>query len=112
MWRAAPDPSSSSVRSRSLGYARAVVRAHVFVSGNVQGVFFRQKTRDRARSRGVSGWVKNLPDGRVEAVFEGSEDAVDQMVEWCREGPPWADVTDMEVTREEPEGLDGFEVRF
>jgi acylphosphatase len=89
-----------------------VVRAHVFVSGNVQGVFFRQKTRDRARSRGVSGWVKNLPDGRVEAVFEGSEDAVDQMVEWCREGPPWADVTDMEVTREEPEGLDGFEVRF
>jgi acylphosphatase len=88
-----------------------VVRAHVFVSGNVQGVFFRQKTRDRARSRGAAGWVKNLPDGRVEAVFEGPEDVVDQMVEWCREGPPWADVAEIEVTREEPEGLDGFEVR-
>jgi acylphosphatase len=89
-----------------------VVRAHVFVSGNVQGVFFRQETRNRARSRGLTGWVKNLPDGRVEAVYEGPEDAVDQMVEWCRSGPRWAEVTDVEVDREEPEGLEGFEVRF
>jgi acylphosphatase len=89
-----------------------VVRAHVFVSGNVQGVFFRQKTRDRARSRGVAGWVKNLPDGRVEAVFEGPEVVVEQMVEWCRQGPRWADVADVKVTREEPESLDSFEVRF
>jgi acylphosphatase len=89
-----------------------VVRSHIFVSGNVQGVFFRQETRDRARTRGVAGWVKNLPDGRVEAVFEGPEVVVEQMVEWCRQGPRWAEVADVEVTREEPEGLDAFEVRF
>jgi acylphosphatase len=89
-----------------------VVRAHVFVSGNVQGVFFRQEARTRARTRGLVGWVKNLPDGRVEAVFEGPEDAVQQMVEWCRTGPKWAEVDDVEITREEPEGLDSFEVRF
>jgi acylphosphatase len=83
----------------------------VLVSGNVQGVFFRQEAKDRARSRGLAGWVKNLPDGRVEAVFEGPEDAVDQMVEWCRQGPRWAQVEDVEITREEPEGLDGFDVR-
>jgi acylphosphatase len=89
-----------------------VVRAHVFVSGNVQGVFFRQETRSRARSRGLAGWVKNLPDGRVEAVFEGPEETVEQMVEWCRSGPRWAEVVDVEASREEPEGLEGFEVRF
>jgi acylphosphatase len=89
-----------------------VVRAHVFVSGSVQGVFFRQETRTRARSLGLSGWVKNLPDGRVEAVFEGQEDVVEQMVNWCRNGPRWAEVVDVEVSREAPEGLDGFEVRF
>lgn len=89
-----------------------MVRAHVFVSGNVQGVFFRQETRTRARSLGLAGWVKNLPDGRVEAVFEGPDDVVDEMVEWCRSGPRWAEVADVEVTREEAEGLDGFEVRF
>jgi acylphosphatase len=89
-----------------------VVRAHVFVSGNVQGVFFRQETRSRARSRGLAGWVKNLPDGRVEAVFEGPEETVEQMVEWCRSGPRWAEVVDVEVTPEEPEDLEGFEVRF
>lgn len=89
-----------------------MVRAHVFVSGDVQGVFFRQETRNRAQSQGMAGWVKNLPDGRVEAVFEGPEDVVDQMVEWCRSGPRWAEVMDVEVTREGPEGLDTFEVRF
>jgi acylphosphatase len=60
----------------------------------------------------VAGWVKNLPDGRVEAVFEGPEVVVEQMVEWCRQGPRWADVADVKVTREEPESLDSFEVRF
>jgi acylphosphatase len=89
-----------------------VVRAHVFVSGNVQGVFFRQETRDRARSRGLAGWVKNLPDGRVEAVFEGPDDTVEQMVEWCRHGPTWAQVEEVDITRGEPEGLNSFEVRF
>jgi acylphosphatase len=86
-------------------------RAHVFVSGDVQGVFFRYETRERARSQGVAGWVRNLPDGRVESVFEGSGPAVQAMVDWCREGPRGARVTEVEVTAEEPEGLDSFEVR-
>jgi acylphosphatase len=88
-----------------------VTRAHVFVSGNVQGVFFRYEARERARSRGLSGWVRNLPDGRVEAVFEGLEDPVEAMVEWCREGPRGAEVTDVEAVAEDPEGLQGFDVR-
>ncbi|WP_049941181.1 acylphosphatase [Halorhabdus utahensis] len=87
------------------------VRAHVHVSGNVQGVFFRATTRDTAEEHGVDGWVKNLPDGRVEAVFEGSESAVDAMVEFCHEGSPAARVDEVEVTHEEPQGLDGFEIR-
>jgi acylphosphatase len=88
-----------------------LARAHVFVSGDVQGVFFRYETREQARARGLAGWVRNLPDGRVEAVFEGSSDAVNAMVDWCREGPPGARVTDVEALTEEPEGMDSFEVR-
>lgn len=88
-----------------------LARAHVFVSGDVQGVFFRYETRGQARARGLAGWVRNLPDGRVEAVFEGSSDAVNAMVDWCREGPPGARVTDVEALTEEPEGMDSFEVR-
>ena len=86
-------------------------RAHVFVSGKVQGVFYRATTRERAREAGVTGWVKNLPDGRVEAVFEGPEDAVEEMVEWCHRGSDRARVEDVEVTHGEPEGFDGFEIR-
>ena len=88
-----------------------VTRVHVFVSGSVQGVFFRYEARERARSRGLSGWVRNLPDGRVEAMFEGPEDAVQAMVEWCRHGPPGAEVTDIEAIAEDPEDLEGFDVR-
>jgi acylphosphatase len=77
----------------------------------VQGVFFRYETRERARGRGLGGWVRNLPDGRVEAVFEGPADAVEAMVEWCRSGPRGASVTDVESIAEDPEGLEGFEVR-
>jgi acylphosphatase len=87
------------------------VRAHVFVSGDVQGVFFRYETRERARELGLAGWVRNLPDGRVEAVFEGPQEAVDQMVAWCRQGPEQADVREVDVRDEDPEGLDTFEVR-
>ncbi|WP_254769339.1 acylphosphatase [Salinilacihabitans rarus] len=87
-------------------------RVHVFVSGTVQGVFYRATTRDTARERGVDGWVKNLPDGRVEAVFEGPADAVEGMVEWCHEGSPAADVEDVEAEYEEPRGEDGFEIRY
>ncbi|WP_254863681.1 acylphosphatase [Halovivax gelatinilyticus] len=87
-------------------------RAHVFVSGTVQGVYYRANTRDAAREAGLDGWVKNLPDGRVEVVFEGPEDAVEAVVEWCHEGSPAADVSDVAVDYAEPEGEDGFEIRY
>jgi acylphosphatase len=87
-------------------------RAHVYVSGTVQGVYFRATTRDRARERGVDGWVRNLDDGRVEAVFEGPEDDVEAMIDFCHEGSDAARVDDVDVTFEEPSGEDGFEVRW
>ena len=90
---------------------RATTRAHVFVSGTVQGVFFRATTRDEARDAGVDGWVRNLDDGRVEAVFEGTAEGVERMIEFCHEGSPAADVTDVEVSKEKPEGVDGFRIR-
>ena len=85
-------------------------RAHVFVSGKVQGVFYRANTRETAREKGVNGWVKNLEDGRVEAVFEGPEDAVEEVVEWCHTGSPAADVEDVEVEYEEPQGEETFRI--
>jgi acylphosphatase len=87
------------------------IRRRVVAHGRVQGVFFRDATRERARSRGVAGWVTNRSDGAVEAVFEGEPDAVDSMVRYVREGPGRADVADVEVHDEAPEGLGGFEVR-
>ena len=87
-------------------------RAHVHVSGRVQGVYFRATTRDEAHEAGVDGWVRNLPDGRVEAVFEGPEDAVESMVAFCREGSPAARVEDVAVEYGDPEGIEGFEVRW
>jgi acylphosphatase len=83
----------------------------VVVRGRVQGVFFRDSVRRRAESRGVAGWVSNRPDGAVEAVFEGEPDAVASLVEFTREGPRAAEVEDVEVSEEEPEGLSGFEIR-
>lgn len=88
------------------------VRAHVFVSGTVQGVYYRATTRETATGLGIDGWVRNLDDGRVEAVFEGPEDAVAEMIEWCHEGSPAAQVTGVDVTYDEPEGIDGFRVRY
>ena len=75
-------------------------RAHIFVSGIVQGVFFRQKTKQQADSLGVNGWVRNLPDGRVEAVFEGGEEAVKKIVDYSRHGPANAYVTHIEASWE------------
>ena len=72
-------------------------RAHVFVSGNVQGVSFRYYTTQQASKKNIDGWVKNLPDGRVEAVFEGPEEKVQEMVNWCHQGSPAARVEDVEV---------------
>ncbi|QLD87816.1 acylphosphatase [Natronomonas salina] len=86
-------------------------RAHVFVTGKVQGVYYRANTRETARERGVDGWVRNLEDGRVEAVFEGDETDVEAMVEWCHTGSPRASVDDVEAEYEGPEGVDGFEIR-
>ncbi len=87
------------------------VRAHVFVEGTVQGVYFRATTRDEARDRSVDGWVKNRSDGRVEAVFEGPEGAVAEMVEFCHEGSPAAAVEGVEVEYEQPRGESGFRIR-
>lgn len=88
-------------------------RAHVYVSGRVQGVFFRATTRDEAHKREVTGWVKNLPDGRVEAVFEGKEDDVQEMVDFCHEGSGPAQVSDVEVEWKEYQGeFSSFEVRY
>jgi acylphosphatase len=87
-------------------------RAHVYVSGTVQGVYFRATTRDTARENGVDGWVRNLDDGRVEAVFEGPEEAVERMVEFCHEGSSASTVEDVEVSHEQPQGEDGFRVRW
>jgi acylphosphatase len=86
-------------------------RAHVFVSGRVQGVSFRDATRSQAGQLGLSGWVRNTQDGQVEAVFEGDPDTVQQMTEWCKSGPSSADVEDVFVENEQPENLSGFEVR-
>lgn len=86
-------------------------RAHVYVSGRVQGVGFRASTRREAARVGVDGWVKNLADGRVEAVFEGDDERVEAMVEFCETGPETARVDHLEVSYGEPEGVDGFEIR-
>lgn len=87
------------------------VRAHVWVTGRVQGVFFRQETARAARYGGVAGWVRNLPDGRVEAVFEGSQAAVESMVKWMGEGPPLAYVEQVETDWEDITGESGFRIR-
>ncbi|MCW3995101.1 MAG: acylphosphatase [Candidatus Bathyarchaeota archaeon] len=82
----------------------AKIRAHVFVSGRVQGVFFRQATKRQAQNHGVTGWVRNLPDWRVEAVFEGEETAVRALVDFCHHGPSSARVDNIEVNYEPYKG--------
>jgi acylphosphatase len=84
------------------------VRRRVLVSGRVQGVGFRYAVVERARTRGVRGWVRNLASGRVEAVFEGDPQAVEGMVDFCRRGPLGAEVDDVSVSSEEPRGESGF----
>ena len=86
-------------------------RTRVRVSGRVQGVGFRYSTQRRARSLGLGGWVRNLPDGSVEAVFEGDPERVDSMVEWCRRGPTGAFVDGIETHEEQPAGETMFAVR-
>jgi acylphosphatase len=87
-----------------------VIRRRIVARGNVQGVFFRDTTRRRAESLGVAGSAVNRSDGAVEVVVEGEPDAVESMVRFVREGPGRAEVSDVDVTEEEPEGLSGFDV--
>ena len=88
-----------------------VVRRRMVASGRVQGVFFRDSTRREAQRRGVAGWVRNCADGSVEAVFEGTPDAVAALVDYTRAGPGHAEVSALDVEPEEPEGLRDFDVR-
>ena len=91
----------------------AKARAHVIVSGRVQGVSFRYYTMQEAQSQGIVGWVRNLWDGRVEAVLEGEKTAVDNMLSWIQHGPPTARVDDVQVTPGEPSGeFDSFRIRI
>lgn len=87
-----------------------MIRRRVVVHGHVQGVFFRDATRQRARQHRVAGWVRNNRDGTVEAVFEGDDDGVDRLVAFCHDGPRAARVERVEVFEEEPEGLRSFDV--
>ncbi|MFH1101823.1 MAG: acylphosphatase [Methanobacteriota archaeon] len=75
-------------------------RVHVVISGQVQGVWYRASTKEKAEELGLTGWVKNTAHGNVEAVFEGDESTVNEMIAWCRKGPPLAQVTDVKVTRQ------------
>ena len=88
-----------------------MVRYRVLISGRVQGVFFRDTCRRMAERHGVSGWVRNLPDDSVEAVFEGSAGEVARLVEWSHQGPRSAVVENVRVQAEPPEGLSGFQIR-
>ena len=87
------------------------IRTHVLISGKVQGVGYRYFTTKKASQLKINGWVQNLPDGRVEAIFEGDRKTVEKMINWCHEGSPSAVVQDVSVEYLEPEGLEGFEVR-
>jgi acylphosphatase len=88
-----------------------VIRRRVVVTGDVQGVYFRDTCRRLAGAARVSGWVRNRPDGSVEAAFEGAPDAVERLVAWANQGPPTAQVDAVDVYEEEPERLTGFEIR-
>ncbi len=87
------------------------IRRRITVHGRVQGVFFRDSVRQRARSHNVDGWACNRPDGAVEAVFEGKPEDVERLVEFAKTGPRQAEVESVEVREEKPEGLAGFDIR-
>ncbi|MFQ6107333.1 MAG: acylphosphatase [Thermoplasmata archaeon] len=88
-------------------------RAHIFFHGRVQGVFFRANTESKARELGLVGWVRNLPDGTVESVFEGPRETIEKIVEWCKTSQPYAKVTEARVEWEDFRGeFSSFEVRY
>ncbi len=85
-------------------------RAHAFISGKVQGVGYRYSTMNAARKLGLNGWVRNLADSRVEALFEGESEVVEEMIRWCHQGSDAAVVKDVQVEYSQAEGLQGFEI--
>ncbi|MCL2359118.1 acylphosphatase [Candidatus Bathycorpusculum sp.] len=85
------------IKASAKHFSMTKTRAHIYISGRVQGVYFRQTTKDQAVHQNVTGWVRNLAEGRVEAVFEGEESAVKALVEFCRYGPRGASVTGIDV---------------
>jgi len=89
------------------------VRTHVFVSGRVQGVFFRSETEDEANRRNIAGWVRNTSDGRVEAIFEGEKEDVEKLIDFCRRGPPGARVKNVDVQWDDYTGeFRDFKIRY
>jgi acylphosphatase len=104
-------PSSTSFRKGRCGMTEQV-RAHLIITGRVQGVLFRMETLRTAERLGVRGWVRNLPDGTVEAVFDGAPDAVQNAVEWCRTGPRMAEINDVRISWEKSSAeFDRFSIR-
>jgi acylphosphatase len=85
-------------------------RVHAYFTGRVQGVYFRANTRTKARELGLDGWVRNLPDGRVEAVFEGTQTSINIMITWCKNSMPLARVISVDQEIEDPEGIKGFDI--
>jgi len=85
-------------------------RAHVIFEGRVQGVYFRAFVKEKAEKLGINGWVRNLPDGNVEAIFEGEIETINRLVEICRFEHPIANVTDVKIKWEKPEGISGFKI--
>ena len=91
---------------------KEIIRAHLYISGIVQGVFFRSHTQEVARGLELTGWVRNLRDGRVEVVAEGPKDKIEQLIQWCHEGPPEASVNNVEMQRHDATGeFRNFETR-
>lgn len=84
---------------------------HAYVSGKVQGVYFRQATQEQADALDLDGWVRNLTDGRVEVLFEGEAEAVERLQQWLQQGPPQAEVSGLEVSEAPLQGIAGFIVR-
>ena len=90
-----------------------IVRLHIVIEGRVQGVFFRASTIEESCKLGLTGWVKNCPDGRVEAVFEGDIDKIEKIVEWCKKGPPGAVVSNVETIWEQATGdYNSFTIKY
>ena len=88
-------------------------RVHVIISGRVQGVWFRANTRDKAKQLGLKGWVKNTPEGSVEAVFEGEEKLIHEMLDWCHHGPPMAEVENVEIKKQRSSNdFDDFSIKY